>query len=228
MPVAGTVKPPRAVHNASNPGGGEARRRGRPKGLPDAAQRAALVAAAHRLFVTHGYGGTTMDALAAECRMSKRTLYRFFPGKAELFAAVVEAHRQSMLALPGDYGHLPLEEALAAIFRIDLTAEEDRARQALLRLVEVEGPLFPELQRILVNCGVERSRDALAQWLDAQQAAGRLALDDAAALARLLMDMVFGAPPPSVNGAVRGPAADERRAHIRRCIRVFLHGVAAG
>lgn len=197
---------------------------GRPKAKPDAAQRAALVAGAYRLFLQTGYGGTTMDAVAAECRMSKRTLYRFFPGKADLFAAVVDAHRQSMLALPGDYSHLPLDAALEAIFRLDLTEQEDHARRALLRVVLVEGPHFPELHEILERAGADPSRAELAFWLAAQAAAGRMVVEDAGATARILMDMVFGAELPRANGEVRWPDTAARRTHIRRCVQLFLNG----
>ncbi|MFG1430091.1 TetR/AcrR family transcriptional regulator [Xanthobacter sp. V2C-8] len=222
MRRAGPVKAQDAVQNGSTV---PAARRGpgRPKTSPDAAQRDVIVAGAYRLFVQSGYGGTTMDAVAAECRMSKRTLYRLFPGKADLFEAVVDAHRQSMLALPGDYGHLPLEQALEAIFRLDIAPEEDRARHALLRLVLVEGPYFPELREILERMGADRSRAELAAWLTAEEAAGRLTLDDAPATARILMDMVFGAA-PKVEGTAEWPPPEARRAHVRRCVRLFLNG----
>ncbi|MDQ0503560.1 TetR/AcrR family transcriptional regulator [Xanthobacter agilis] len=197
---------------------------GRPKTLPDAAQRALIVGGAYRLFVRTGYGGTTMDAVAAECRMSKRTLYRFFPGKADLFAAVVDAHRQSMLATPRDDAHSSLADTLEAIFRIDISPEEDRARCALLRLVQLEGPQHPELMDILERMGADRSRAELAAWLAAQGAAGRLVLDDADAMARILMDMVFGAALPKANGVIDWPPPEARRAHVRRCVRLFLNG----
>lgn len=223
MRPAKPVKVPGAVQNVSSSPAGR-RGPGRPKAASDAAQRAALVAGAYRLFLHTGYGGTTMDAVAAECRMSKRTLYRFFPGKADLFAAVVDAHRQSMLALPGDYAHLPLDAALEAIFRVDLTEQEDHARRALLRLVLVEGPLFPELHQILEQAGADPSRAELAAWLAAQAAAGRLVVEDATATARILMDMMFGADLPKADGEPQKPDTAARRTHIRRCVRLFLNG----
>lgn len=202
-----------------------ARRRGRPKGVPDGALRANVVRRAHHLFVSEGYGGTTMDAVAARCRMSKRTLYRLFPGKVELFAAVVDAHRQSMLALPGDYDHLPLVAALEAIFRIDITPDEERDRQALLRLVMIEGAQFPELRDILGRCGGEPSRAALADWLRGRADAGEIICDHARAMAGLLMDMVFGAALPKAHGRLEWAGGAVQREHLRRCISVFLNGV---
>jgi len=246
MPHGPAVKATPTHQNPSN-AEGSGRRRGRPKVASDAVQRAAVVAAAHHLFVSDGYGGTTMDTVAARCRMSKRTLYRLFPGKADLFAAVVEAHRQTMLALPGDYDHLPLDAALAAIFRIDISDEEELERRGLFRLVMVERHAFPELDRMLIHHGAERAHAELTRWLAARAAQGEIVLDEPAAMARLLMDMVLGGqrprpgdwpapppeggdpPPPSppAPGDDRWPDIDgaARRAHVRRCIGLFLNGV---
>ncbi|MGE4372193.1 MAG: TetR/AcrR family transcriptional regulator [Xanthobacter sp.] len=200
-------------------------RRGRPKLMPDEAQRDRIVEKARRLFLAHGYGRTTMDDVAAACRMSKRTLYRLFPGKMELFSAVLELHRRSMLALPGCYDHLSLEEALATIFHADISPEDDRERVALLRLVLVETRQFPELGEMLRQQGGDSSRSELARWLSVQNAAGRLCIDDADAMARLLMDMIFGAVLFKADGELEWPGGAARGAHVRRCVRVFLHGV---
>jgi AcrR family transcriptional regulator len=48
-----------------------------------------LAAAAQRL-MRYGYTKTTMAEVAADCAMSPANLYRFFPGKVEILAAVVE------------------------------------------------------------------------------------------------------------------------------------------
>lgn len=201
-------------------------RRGRPKRVSDEARRRRIVEEARRLFIADGYGRTTTDHIAARCRISKQTLYHLFPGKPALFAAVVDAHRQSMLALPGDYDRLPLDEALARIFRVDIDDEQHRERVALLRLVTLECARFPELGEILKRHGAERSRADLAAWLARQCAAGRMGLDDADAAARMLMDMIFGAVAMKAAGDIEWPGAEDRRAHIRRCIAVFLYGVA--
>lgn len=199
-------------------------RRGRPKLVPDDQLRERVVDDAFRLFVAHGYGRTTMDEVAATCRMSKRTLYRLFPGKLDLFVAVVEAHRRSMLALPGEYEGWPLERALEQIFRIDISPAEEQARTALIRLVVEEVRQFPELGEVLRRHGGDRSRAELAAWLAARHEGGLLVIDDANAMARMLMDMIFGAVLSKATGDLEWPGGDARRAHVRRCIRVFLHG----
>ena len=73
-----------------------------------------------------------------------------------------------MLALPGDYDELPLDQALEKIFKIDIDPKADKERVALLRLVLMEALQFPELEDILRRHGGDRSREELANWLSEQ------------------------------------------------------------
>ena len=54
------------------------------------ARKAAAVEAATVVFLRYGYARTTMAELAAAAELSRPTLYELFPGKDELFAAVIE------------------------------------------------------------------------------------------------------------------------------------------
>jgi AcrR family transcriptional regulator len=51
--------------------------------------RLRIVAGARRHFLTHGFRGVTMDDLAAELGMSKKTLYAHFPNKVALVKATL-------------------------------------------------------------------------------------------------------------------------------------------
>jgi AcrR family transcriptional regulator len=58
------------------------------RAIPDpAAQR--IITAARRHFFAHGFRSVTMDDLAEELGMSKKTLYASFPGKLALLRAVL-------------------------------------------------------------------------------------------------------------------------------------------
>jgi AcrR family transcriptional regulator len=201
------------------------RPRGRPKLRPDDAQRRLIADCARELFLEKGYGRTTTDEVAARCRISKHTLYRLFSGKPALFAAIVELHRQDMLALPGDYDGLPLDQALEKIFKIDIDPETDKERVALLRLVMLEAQQSPELSEIVRRDGADRSRIELANWLKAQSESGMIAIDHPESAARILMDMIFGALAFKTVDNLGFPGGDDRIAHMRRCIAVFLNGV---
>ncbi|OYX24220.1 MAG: TetR family transcriptional regulator [Algoriphagus sp. 32-45-6] len=49
-----------------------------------------ILDAAYRLFLDKGYRPTTMDDIAQDLGMSKKTLYKYYPGKLELLSACFE------------------------------------------------------------------------------------------------------------------------------------------
>jgi AcrR family transcriptional regulator len=49
-----------------------------------------ILEVAYQSFITNGYKNTTMDEIAQELGMSKKTLYKYFPGKLELLAATFD------------------------------------------------------------------------------------------------------------------------------------------
>ncbi len=67
-----------------------------PRRLSPAAER--IVAAARGHFFAHGFRSVTMDDLAAELGMSKKTLYAQFPSKTDLIQAVLLAKLHSVEA----------------------------------------------------------------------------------------------------------------------------------
>ncbi|MBG81610.1 MAG: hypothetical protein CMJ39_13010 [Phycisphaerae bacterium] len=58
--------------------------------LPSHERRAAILDAAALIFVRNGFAGTTTRSLAEACGVAEPVLYRHFPGKEELFVAVLE------------------------------------------------------------------------------------------------------------------------------------------
>jgi AcrR family transcriptional regulator len=58
--------------------------------------RAALVAAAERLFRTNGYGATTMADIAAAAGVSRPTAFRYFRTKADLVFSVQDEWQQTV------------------------------------------------------------------------------------------------------------------------------------
>jgi AcrR family transcriptional regulator len=185
-----------------------------------------IIAGAQKAFETLGYGGATMDLVAAQCKISKQTLYQLFASKLELFVAVMGVHRKSMLALPRDPDDdLPIADALAEIFMIDIGEDAERERWPFIHALMLDAQQFPEISEALMTHGVDRSRQMLADWLAAQRARGLIEIDDTLSASRMLMDMIFAAmvgPPGHPND---WPDRATRSRHLRRCIDVFLNGV---
>lgn len=100
----------------------------------DAERAEVIVEAARRLFLAPGFSGMSMDDLARELGMSKKTIYRHFPDKRSLLTAVL------------DRQFAAIERALAAA-----------AEQA-------EGQSFDvRVQRFLIAAGTELERVGAAQ-----------------------------------------------------------------
>lgn len=70
---------------------------GRPK---DPAKREAILNAAKNLFLSKGYDGSSMDAIASEAGVSKLTVYSHFNDKETLFAAAVKSKCEEQLPQP--------------------------------------------------------------------------------------------------------------------------------
>lgn len=112
--------------------------------------RAAVLEAATRLFLRDGYVASTMDEIANEAGVSKRTVYNNFADKEALFRDVVmaatgiaerfAADAASELADPDD-----LPSALYAVARRLAVATIDARVVRLRRLLIGEATRFPDL-----------------------------------------------------------------------------------
>ncbi|MFL6128589.1 MAG: TetR/AcrR family transcriptional regulator, partial [Mycobacteriales bacterium] len=58
--------------------------------LPRSARRKQLMAAAQEVFVAQGYHAAAMDDIADRAGVSKPVLYQHFPGKLDLYLALLD------------------------------------------------------------------------------------------------------------------------------------------
>src|SRR5215203_3480631 len=62
------------------------------------ARRKQLLAAAQQIFVAQGYHAAAMDEIAEQAGVSKPVLYQHFPGKLELYLALLDTHCDAIIA----------------------------------------------------------------------------------------------------------------------------------
>jgi AcrR family transcriptional regulator len=65
--------------------------------LPRTARRKQLLAAAQEVFVAQGYHSAAMDDIAERAGVSKPVLYQHFPGKLELYLALLDVHADGLV-----------------------------------------------------------------------------------------------------------------------------------
>ncbi|WP_067140902.1 TetR/AcrR family transcriptional regulator [Microtetraspora malaysiensis] len=144
-----------------------------PSGERATRKRAAIVRAAHKLFLEQGFG-IGMDHIAAEAGVSKVTVYNHFAGKEELFTEVVndaleQALGRTMRAMQerlrtGD----DLREVLTATARDWVEGLVQPEVLALRALITAEARRFPELGRAWREQGPDRFAGPLAAALGAR------------------------------------------------------------
>ncbi|MEE2038623.1 helix-turn-helix domain-containing protein [Nocardiopsis sp. CT-R113] len=65
--------------------------------LPRVRRRRQLLSAAQEVFVARGYHAAAMDEIADRAGVSKPVLYQHFPGKLELYLALLEEHSEALV-----------------------------------------------------------------------------------------------------------------------------------
>src|SRR4030081_13427 len=70
---------------------------GRPVRLPRSARRKQPLAAAKEVFVAQGYHAAAMDDIAERAGVSKPVLYQHFPGKLDLYLALLDVHCDAII-----------------------------------------------------------------------------------------------------------------------------------
>ncbi|MDA3626205.1 TetR/AcrR family transcriptional regulator [Saccharopolyspora oryzae] len=104
---------------------------GRGVRLPRDARRAQLLEAAQHVFVHNGYHAAAMDDIAERAGVSKPVLYQHFPGKLELYLALLDVHGNELvrrvreaIASTSD-NKLRVRAAIGALY--EFVAGEDQA-----------------------------------------------------------------------------------------------------
>ena len=143
-------------------------------------KRRQIVEGAADVFNEAGYDGASMSRIAEQAGVSKGTLYNYFDSKSALFAAFVEQETAGRIAWIFQVAEPEPDVAqfLTEVARRLIKAFLSPSFQTLHRIIISEAGKFPHLARIYYETGHRRGCTELAVWLDAQSAAGRLAVDD--------------------------------------------------
>jgi TetR/AcrR family transcriptional regulator, mexJK operon transcriptional repressor len=162
-------------------------------------KRRAIIEAATQAFLDHGYGGTSMDAIAAAAGVSKQTVYQHFGDKQRLFRELIAATVQSAsdpvhdeVRRLRDSGRLDddLRDLARRLLRLVLQPTMLRLR----RLVIAEARRFPELGRVFYDLGPGRTISALAETFAALTRQGLLDASDPMVAATQFNWLVMSAP----------------------------------
>ena len=202
---------------------------GRPK---DMEKRAAILAAAKALFIRNAFAGTSMDAIAAEAKVSKLTVYSHFGDKDNLFREVIRSRIEDLL--PEDIyqfdPNVGIEQTLHAIaqahMHIDCQAEHVGTFRAILSDCRQGNPRYGKL---IWEEGATRTHGLMERLLRQAVDAGQLQIEDVPRASmqfltlikgNLMMRQMFGCTecPESYSAEIESTA----RAGVEMFLRAYL------
>lgn len=188
-------------------------------------RRAAMLEAAHRLFLERGYGATTLAEVVKYSGGSLTTLYDLFEGKEGLFRAVIAEQCVQIAAALEQAEMADLPPALAlrrfAETIFDIVLSKDSI--ALLRQIIAEASQFPELGRTLFATGVEVIQTKVDDYLRRQTERGLLEVDEPQSASTIFSEMILQQYRIRLLcGVPVVLTADEKQEHLDRALAVFL------
>ena len=201
-------------------------RSGRPTREQAEARKAALLDRALDHFLERGYEQATIEAIAADVSMTKRTVYARYADKAALFLAAVGRGIERLALSPDRIAASrrdDLEETLInlAKLRIDLVSTAQGLK--LQRIINTESYRFPQIFTTYYEVAALPTVRFLAEVLEEEAAAGRLVVNDAVLAANTFMSMVVGGPVRFIT-AGHPLAAEDIDARVAFAVRLFLQG----
>ncbi len=135
--------------------------------MPRSERRAQLLEAAQAVFVHAGYHAAAMDDIADRAGVSKPVLYQHFPGKLDLYLALLDRHCETLeglvreaLAVGGD-NEVRVERTVAAYF--DFVTREGAAFRMVFESDLTSVPqVRSRLDALEMNCA-EAIAEVIAQ-----------------------------------------------------------------
>jgi AcrR family transcriptional regulator len=201
-------------------------RGGRPSRLVSAQLSDRILDVATALFLGHGFGATSIEAVARRAGISKRTFYHRFRGKEVLFEAVVrrliERWTPPLDATPFEGSSLSQTLLRSAEYMLGVALTPEAL--ALHRVVIAEATRFPGLARILHEFGAAAGIERIARVLEPRIASGELRAIDARFAAEQFILMVVEGPRRRALGLGALLTPPELRGWLDQCVGLFLDG----
>jgi AcrR family transcriptional regulator len=201
-------------------------RAGRPTREQAEARHEELLDRALDHFLDKGFEQATIEAIAADVGMTKRTVYARYADKASLFRAAVrraiERYAISEERIrETDVGDLAQTLTNLAMLRIDLVSSPQGLK--LQRIIQTESYRFPDIFTDTYEIGALPTIKFMARLLKRETAAGNLALDDPFGAANAFMSMVVTGPVRYILAASPLPP-EELEKRVTFGVRLFLDG----
>lgn len=165
-----------------------------PDNRPLTEKQRQIVDAACKLFTEQGYEVTSMDKVAAEANVSKRTVYSYFDSKEHLFCSVMGGMCQGFgEPTPDDIDFSrDFRTVLTECAHLIMTKVTQPHKILLMRTVIGEVEQFPIIGQTFWNEGPGKVRDEMADYFRQMQEKGLMRKSDTILAASQFQGFVAG------------------------------------
>jgi TetR/AcrR family transcriptional repressor of mexJK operon len=168
------------------------RTRGRPPADPGP-RRSRIVAAATDLFIANGFAGTTLDLVARQSGLNKRTIYGLFGDKERLFREVCRhVGTNGELDLGDAIDPKSLRNSLLGLGRSLLDNSLSERTIALEKTAIAASRKFPDLLDEIVAATYHEANTKVSDFFLELQQYGLVVIHDHAGLGDMFFDIVVG------------------------------------
>lgn len=177
------------------------------------------------MFSKHGFNGTTTRKLAQRAGISEALLFRHFPDKQKLYAAILQFKMEEQL--PVIFSDLPAEEGPETLLKV--------LARRIARLHEDD----PSFLRLLLFSSLENHRlsdlfftkrelpliEFLKGYFEKMTAQGRMRMTDPEDAAYAFMAMIIGFAQSRTLFHIPQVSKDKIESRVERYVDIFLQGV---
>jgi AcrR family transcriptional regulator len=190
----------------------------------DGAKRRQILNGATAVFLEKGFDAASMGEIARAAGVSKGTLYVYFDDKQALFDAIVQqaclVHAERVFEFdPADHDVAGILTKLGIAFATTMCRPE---QMSAVRTVIAIADRMPELGRKFHETGPARGVAKLAAYLDAQVAAGTLAIDDTVIAAEQFVGAVMATSFRRTLFNCGAPTAEQIAYGVGIAVRTFM------
>jgi TetR/AcrR family transcriptional regulator, mexJK operon transcriptional repressor len=178
------------------------------------------------IFVRQGYNATTLDRIAAEAGVAKRTIYARYADKQALFFAVMRRlSERRVFENLWEEDELSLREGLRRRAHQMMDRSLSDQELAVARLFMVELAHFPELGKSLWKAVEDEQGESMIEYFRSHQRKRNIRPMNLTLLSELFLFNIYSYTNRVALHQRDKPNAEEIAAYIDNMVDVMLHGV---
>jgi AcrR family transcriptional regulator len=190
-------------------------------------RRDEILEAATELFLEKGFSGYSIDDIIKRTGGSKRTIYKLFPCKQDLFGAIAQGVVRKVLEpieIPTLAGR-PIEDVLREFGENYIAVKTSSEFSKLYRSILTEAARFPDTCRCVFESGPAQVNAALAEVLAHYEARGDVAFTNRELAAEQFIAMLRTERMLAASlGIEPQPNKAVIRRHVANAVTTFLDG----